>query len=209
MTAFIIRRLLYTIPIVFGVLLLTFLLFTLIGGDISYQIAGKNADAETIAEIRHEYGLDKPLFFGEDGAFFDSQFFNHFKNALTFDFGNDLNRELITERIWRGVGPSLALTTPMFLGTLVISISVALIVAFVRGSLGDVILVVICVAGMSIPYLSFIIFGQYCLCLSNGLVSDFLCAGSADLDQYCVTGADRYCGRAGRQSAVLSHRDAG
>jgi len=161
MTAFIIRRLLYTIPIVFGVLLLTFLLFTLIGGDISYQIAGKNADAETIAEIRHEYGLDKPLFFGTEGAFFDSQFFNHFKNALTFDFGNDLNRELITERIWRGVGPSLALTTPMFLGTLAISISVALIVAFVRGSLGDVILVVICVAGMSIPYLSFIIFGQY------------------------------------------------
>lgn len=64
MTAFIIRRLLYTIPIVFGVLLLTFVLFTLLGGDISYQIAGRDADAETIAEIRHEYGLDKPLFVG-------------------------------------------------------------------------------------------------------------------------------------------------
>jgi peptide/nickel transport system permease protein len=161
MTAFIIRRLLYTVPIVFGVLLLTFLLFTLIGGDISYQIAGKNADAETIAEIRHEYGLDKPLFFGKGGAFFDSQFFNHFKNALTFNFGNDLNRELIIERIGRGVMPSLALTIPMFLGTLAISISLALVVAFVRGSLLDVILVVVCVAGMSIPYLSFIIFGQY------------------------------------------------
>jgi peptide/nickel transport system permease protein len=161
MTAFIIRRLLYTVPVVFGVLLLTFVLFTLIGGDISYQIAGKNADAETIAEIRHEYGLDKPLFIGKQGEFFNSQFIDHFRNALTFDFGYDLNRELILERIGRGVVPSLALTIPMFLGTLAISISLALIVAFVRGSLWDVILVVVCVAGMSIPYLSFIIFGQF------------------------------------------------
>ena len=230
MTAFIIRRLLYTIPIVFGVLLLTFVLFTLLGGDISYQIAGRDADAETIAEIRHEYGLDKPLFVGlepleeddwqankaayletaraaeaarledaESAAVrplsefeleqkakalwlselfkerlgsvrwgrswkmldFDSQFFNHFTRALTFNFGYDLNRELISDRILWGVGPSLALTAPMFAGTLAISITLALVVAFVRGSAWDVTVVVICVAGMSIPYLSFIIFGQY------------------------------------------------
>ncbi len=161
MTAFILRRLLYTAPIVFGVLLLTFVLFTLVGGDISYQIAGKNADAETIAEIRHEYGLDKPLFVGEKGDRFNSQFVAHFKNALTFNFGYDLNRELILERIARGVLPSLELTVPMFIGTLTLSISLALIAAFVRGSWLDVTLVVVCVAGMSIPYLSFIIFGQY------------------------------------------------
>ena len=230
MTAFIIRRLLYTIPIVFGVLLLTFVLFTLLGGDISYQIAGRDADAETIAEIRHEYGLDKPLFVGlepldeddwqghkeaylkqareaEEGRLkestagparplsefeleqegqkiwlrdlfkerlgglhlvqawrmldFDSQFFSHFTKALTFNFGYDLNRELIADRIRWGVGPSLALTVPMFIGTVTISIALALVVAFVRGSKLDMILVVICVAGMSIPYLSFIIFGQY------------------------------------------------
>ena len=64
MTAYIIRRLLYMIPIVIGVLLVLFVLFTLVGGDISQQIAGKNADAETIAEVRHEYGFDKPLFIG-------------------------------------------------------------------------------------------------------------------------------------------------
>lgn len=161
MTAFIIRRLLYTIPIVFGVLLLTFFLFSVIGGDISYQIAGKNADAQTIAEIRHEYGLDKPLFIGPKGNRLDSQFFHHFFKAVTFQFGYDLNRELIIERIARGVMPSLALTVPMFIGTLAISIALALVSAFMRGSALDAILVVVCVAGMSIPYLSFIIFGQY------------------------------------------------
>jgi peptide/nickel transport system permease protein len=214
------------IPIVIGVLLVTFVLFTLVGGDISQQIAGKNADAETIAEIRHEYGFDKPLFVGyepleddqwtepsdpnvllayvehtnggpaivtdfqrvtaleaarqdwlknlfkqrlKDGRLgrawkmlnLDSQFVAQFTNAFTFHFGRALDRERISEKILRGVGPSLALMVPMFLGTLVISISFALIVAFLRGTAVDHIIVILCVAGMSIPYLSFIIFGQF------------------------------------------------
>lgn len=226
MTAYILRRLIYMIPIVIGVLLVTFVLFTLVGGDISQQIAGKNADAETIAEIRHEYGFDKPLFVGyeplqgdqwteptdpnvllqyvehtnggpaivtdfqrvtaleaarqdwlknlfkqrvKDGQIgrawkmlnFDSQFVAQFTNAFTFHFGRALDRERISEKILRGVGPSLALTVPMFLGTVVISISFALIVAFLRGTAVDHIIVILCVAGMSIPYLSFIIFGQF------------------------------------------------
>jgi peptide/nickel transport system permease protein len=156
MTAFIIRRLIYMVPIVFGVLLVTFVLFTVVGGDISQQIAGKNADAQTIAEIRHEYGFDKPLFWS-----LDSQFTDHFKKAFTFDFGRAMDRERISEKILRGVGPSLMLTGPMFLGELIAAISLALIIAFVRGTVWDVTAVVICVAGMSIPYLSFIIFGQY------------------------------------------------
>jgi peptide/nickel transport system permease protein len=137
-------------------LLLTFILFNLVGGDPAIEMAGKNATAETIAEIRAEYGLDKPLFLA-----WDSQFTNHFKKALTFRFGRARDRELITEKILRGAGPSLSLTVPMFLGTLVISISLALVVAFVRGSKLDTVLVLVCVAGMSLPYLSFILFGQY------------------------------------------------
>lgn len=144
------------IPIIFGVLLLTFVLFTLVGGDISMEIAGKNASPETIQEIREEYGLNKPLFLS-----WDSQFVNHFKNAVIFDFGRARDRELVIDKIKRGVAPSLALTVPIFLGVLIISISLALVVAYVRGSKWDVLTVVICIAGMSLPYLSFILFGQY------------------------------------------------
>jgi len=178
MITYIARRLFYTVPIVFGVLLLTFVLFTVVGGDISIQLAGKHADPETIAEIRHEHGFDKPLFVGVGEGFtdnlrsgrlikafknldFDSQFIRHFKGALTFNFGRALDKERISEKILRGVGPSLALTVPMFAGTLFLSLSLALMVAFLRGSVWDVSTVVLCVAGMSIPYLSFIIFGQY------------------------------------------------
>lgn len=168
MTAYIIRRLLYTIPIVFGVLLLTFVLFTLVGGDISLEIAGKNATPETIEEIREERGFNKPLFLS-----WDSQFINHFKSALTFDFGRALDHEPVLDKIKRGVGPSLALTVPMFFGVVIISVSLALIVAFVRGTVWDMTVVLICVAGMSIPYLSFILFGQYFLAYKWGLFPVF------------------------------------
>ena len=168
MTAYIIRRLLYTIPIVFGVLLLTFVLFTLVGGDISLELAGKGATPETIEEIREEYGLNKPLFLS-----WDSQFVNHFKNALTFDFGRARDREPVIDKIKRGVGPSLALMVPMFLGVVIISVSLSLVIAFVRGTIWDALAVVVCVTGMSLPYLSFILFGQYFFAYKWGLFPVF------------------------------------
>jgi len=168
MTTYIIRRLLYTIPIIFGVLLVTFILFNVVGGDVSAEIAGKAASKETIEEIRKEYGFDKPLFFSRD-----SQFINHLKNAVTFNFGRAYDREPVTSKIKRGILPSLSLTVPMFFGLLIISISLSLVVAFVRGSNWDTTAVVICVAGMSIPYLSFILFGQYFLAYKWGLFPVF------------------------------------
>ncbi len=168
MTTYIIRRFLYTIPIVLGVLLLTFVLFTLVGGDISLELAGKGATQETIDEIREEYGLNKPLFLS-----WDSQFINHFKNALTFDFGRARDREPVIDKIKRGMWPSLALTVPMFFGVVIISVSLSLIIAFVRGTVWDVLGVVVCVIGMSIPYLSFILFGQYFFAYKLGIFPVF------------------------------------
>jgi peptide/nickel transport system permease protein len=169
MIAYIIRRLLYTIPIIFGVLLITFVLFNIVGGDVSDQIAGKSASAETIAEIKNEYGWNKPLFLAVD-----SQFVNHLKNSLTFNFGTSWSdREPIIEKIKRGAIPSLALTVPMFFGSLILSISLALAVAFFRGSIIDILSVFICVALMSVPFLSFILFGQYFLAFKWGLFPVF------------------------------------
>ena len=168
MTTYILRRFLYTVPIVFGVLLLTFVLFTVVGGDISVELAGKGASGETIDEIREEYGLNEPLFLA-----WDSQFINHFKNALTFNFGRSRDRELVIDKIKRGVWPSLALTAPMLVGVVVISVSLALVVASVRGSLWDTLAVMVCIAGMSIPYLGFVFFGQYFLAYKWGLFPVF------------------------------------
>lgn len=171
MITYIIRRILYAIPTLFGVMLLSFVLFNVVGGDISTEIAGKTATPETIAEIRAEYGWDKPLLFNLPAAkeksviaIFDSQFFSHFKSCLTFDFGHSIrNRRPIREIILEGALPSLSLTMPMFFLSLIISLIVSLLVANARGTRFDKALVVICVFGMSMPYLSYIMVGQYFL----------------------------------------------
>jgi peptide/nickel transport system permease protein len=176
MAAYVIRRLLYTIPIVLGVLLVTFVLFNLVGGDVSADLAGKSASAETIAEIKRELGWDKPVFADLDALgkgdlrkAIDSQFVNHFIKALTFRFGRSRvsGQEVWTELKARAPA-SLSLAVPMFLGTLFISIAISLGVAFVRGTWLDVTVVFVCVVGMSLPMLSYILFGMYFLAYKLG-----------------------------------------
>ncbi len=171
MRNYIIRRILYAIPITFGVMVITFLLFRIVGGDISREIAGKMATPKLIEVIRHEYGWDKPLFFNFHAlgkknikGFFDTQFFEHLKNCVTFNFGKSIRyREPVVDMIKDGAGPSLSITVPMFVIGLVTSLSISLVVAYVRGTLVDKGLVVFSVLLMSIPYLSFILMGQYFL----------------------------------------------
>ncbi len=61
MTAYIIRRLLYTIPIVFGVLLILFLIFNVVGGNPARAMLGKYATKKAVRELEHQLGLDLPL----------------------------------------------------------------------------------------------------------------------------------------------------
>ncbi|MCA9539068.1 MAG: ABC transporter permease [Myxococcales bacterium] len=169
MLAYAVRRLLQAVPTVFGVLLLTFVLFRLLPTDIAEKLAGEGASAQTIADLRWAFGLDKPLFFDLDGAsregiakLFDSQFFDHFQRMLTFDFGRSWStRRDVWGSLLDGIGPSLALTVPIFFLTLTTAIGLSLFTASRRGSRIDSSLVIACVIGMNVPLLSFIIIGQY------------------------------------------------
>ena len=81
------QRLLEVVPTTFGILLLTFLLFNVVGGSPAETILGKNATAESIAAFNHRYGYDKPLVVGAPGHVFDSQFFNFVKGVAKGDLG--------------------------------------------------------------------------------------------------------------------------
>jgi peptide/nickel transport system permease protein len=166
MSAYILRKIRNAIPIVFGVMIVTFVLFRVVGGDLSAELAGKSASKETIQEIRHEYGWDKPMFFNTHPEsvrdFFDTQLFDHLYNSATLNFGKSLSdKRYISEIILGGAVPSLSLTIPMLIMSVITSLSIALIVAYVRGSLFDKALVFICVLAMSMPYLSYIMVGQF------------------------------------------------
>ena len=164
MICYIIRRILYIIPAVFGIVLITFLLFNLLAGDITNEYTGPYADKAERDRVRSQLGLDKPLFFS-----IDSQFLNHLKNAVTFNFGRARDREKIIDKIKKGALNSLSLTVPILLGTVFLSVSLSLAFAFSHSRIVDFIFSIFCVLGMSIPFLSFILFGQYFLAYKCGL----------------------------------------
>ena len=69
MAAYVLRRLLYGVPILLGITLITFVLFHVVGGDPAIVRAGKHASPERLAEIRRELGTDRPLYFKAYGSY--------------------------------------------------------------------------------------------------------------------------------------------
>ena len=55
------HRLLYLLPVLFGVALLTFLIVSLLPGDLASVLLGDQATPETLAAVRHDLGLDQPI----------------------------------------------------------------------------------------------------------------------------------------------------
>src|SRR6202051_4056802 len=61
MLGFVARRLLYLVPVLAAVSLLTFLIASLLPGDLAYVILGDQATPENVAALRHDMGLDQPI----------------------------------------------------------------------------------------------------------------------------------------------------
>ena len=153
MWVYVARRILSGVPILFGVALVVFVVFHLLGGDPVYQMVGKHANEQQIAALRHEYGFDQPK---------SVQFLEYLKQIVTFDYGRSFaTRQPIRQMVLDGIGPSLTLAVPAFFFTTVFSILAALLMVFFNGRWPDRVGVVLCVLGMSIPMLAYILFGQY------------------------------------------------
>ena len=153
MFAYILRRLWQMLPTMAGVVVLVFVLFNWVGGDPSYLLAGKMADARAIANIRAQLGLDEPWYV-QLGIFV--------KQIATFDFGNAwATGEPVSHIIATRLGPSLTVLVPLTVLETTIGIALALAIAFVRGSLTDRLVMVACTVGMSISILVYIIVFQY------------------------------------------------
>ena len=161
-----VRRLLELIPTTIGILLLTFVLFNVVGGSSAAVVLGKNATKASIEAFNKRYGYDKPLILntrtGE--SLLDSQFFNFVKNIAKGEFGMATeHREPVVDVLKRGVGPSLSLTVPMVvLGTL-LGLALALGCAALRGSLFDKSVLVMSTVLMSVNYVVWVLAGQFFL----------------------------------------------
>jgi peptide/nickel transport system permease protein len=155
MLNYVIRRMFYMIPILLGIALVVFLLFNVVGGDPVLIMVGKHASPQMIEELRHELGLDRPLYL---------QFVDFLKQIVTFDYGRSFaTKQEVMSMITRAAPVSVVLVLPSFVISILIAISLALFVAFWRGTWIDRTIVVICVFMISLPSLAYILFGQYLL----------------------------------------------
>ena len=153
MFAYVIRRICYGIPIILGATLILFLIFTVVPGNPVTQLAGKHATPETIANIRHELGLDRSL---------AVQYFDFLKQTVTMDFGRSYStKQDIMEMFMTGAGTSLSLILPPFLITVVIALAMGALGAYFRGTWVDKSVVGIAVAGQSISMLVYVLAFQY------------------------------------------------
>ena len=168
MFAYLVRRVLYAIPILIGVNLLTFVLFFVVNSpdDMArMQIGVKRATPEAIERWRVERGYDKPMFYNPavsgSARVTDTIFFNKSLRMFAFDFGSADDGRDIAREIRERMGPSLAIALPTFLLSLYAAISMALLLVFFRATYLDFWGVVGCVAMMSISSLFYIIGGQW------------------------------------------------
>lgn len=155
------KRLLEVVPTTFGIIMLTFVLFNVVGGSPAQVILGKNATAESIAAFNHKYGYDLPL---------PKQFVKFCTDLAKGDFGVSTEAdEPVLDVLKRGVGPSLSLTVPILAGGTVVGLMLAMLCAAGRGGGFDRAVLVGSTVLMSVNYVVWVLAGQFVLAFKMGL----------------------------------------
>ncbi len=167
MLFYIIKRVLYAVPILIGVNLITFILFFMVNSpnDMARsQLGAKQVTPQMIEAWKENKGYNKPLFLNNKAEgiskITDTLFVQESLKLFSFNFGYSDNNRDIKEDIKERMYPSLAIALPTFIIGLVTNISLALIIILFRGTILDTTMMVVAVIIMSISGLFYIIAGQ-------------------------------------------------
>jgi ABC-type dipeptide/oligopeptide/nickel transport system permease component len=137
------QRVLYTLPVVWLVVSLVFLLIHLVPGDPVAQMLGEGAPQADIAATRHAYGLDAPL--GE-------QYVRYWKGVLHGDLGRSLRYgESVTRLVAQRYPYTAQLTLASLLVAILISIPAGVRSAQHRNRWDDRLISVVSLFGLSVP----------------------------------------------------------
>jgi len=145
MLAFIVRRLIGTVAVVFAITLLVFLIFFHTPGvDPARQLAGRNPNPDTIKLIRHQYGLDRPL---------PVQYVILMKKLfITRDLTSYSNQgQKVVPEIVAATPVTLSLVLGAAVIWVVVSIIMGVAAAVLRGTIFDPMLMVLALIGISMP----------------------------------------------------------
>lgn len=143
MGAFILRRLLGMVLVLFAVSVLVFLIFNVIpNGDPAARMAGKNVTPQVVEAIREEWGFNESL---------PVQYVTTMQKLFTGDLVSYDNRVNVVEEIVRGIPRSFSLTIGAAIIWLVIGVALGLFTATRAGHWTDRLVTVLALVGISMP----------------------------------------------------------
>jgi len=139
----VLSRIAQAIPVIFGVVVVTFLLTRMLPGDPAAYFAGAAADEQSIAEIRAALGLDRPL---------PEQFVYYVGDLMQGDLGQSISTgQPVAVELARRLPASLELTLVALLLSCSVAIPLGILAATRPGSLADHACRVLVTAGISLP----------------------------------------------------------
>ena len=137
------QRLLLAFPVLFGVLLIGFLLMQVVPTDPATVRAGPTATPDVIAEIRRDLGLDRPLWV---------QFGLYLWRLAQGDLGvSIINNVSVAQELGATIGPTLELMLASLVWSIPLGIALGTVGAYYRGSVLDRAVMAVSVAGVSVP----------------------------------------------------------
>jgi peptide/nickel transport system permease protein len=144
MTAYILRRILYLIPTFFGATFLAFLIIQMAPGDYLTQLElDPKVTPETIARLRSQFGLDRPVY---------EQYLLWMNNLLHLNLGYSFAFQApVLEVIWPRVVNSMVIVIPSTILLYLVAIPIGVYGAVRQYSLGDRILSFLAYVGLSVP----------------------------------------------------------
>ena len=150
---YILRRSWQMVPTLLGVIVLIFFLFRFFGGDPAEIMAGLKASPESVASIRMQLGLDRPV---------PEQLWAFIQQVFRFNWGRSwATNEAISEIFATRLPATLTIMVPILLLQMALAIFAGLALAGVRGSLTDRAAMLVSTAAMSVSFLVYVVVGQY------------------------------------------------
>jgi len=138
-----VRRVLITLPVLWVVVSVVFLLIHLVPGDPVVQMLGEGATASDVSVLRHAYGLDAPL---------GQQYLHYWRGVLHADLGQSLRlHDSVTRLVLQRYPYTLELTLAALLIGIAVSVPAGVFSALHRGRWQDRVLGAVSLGGLSFP----------------------------------------------------------
>ena len=143
MVNFIVRRILQTIPVLFGVIVITFILMYMVPGDPVVSMVGERYDEETIHKLRKELHLDDSL---------PMQFVHYVSNVMRGDFGKSfITGGSVSEELLIKFPNTLILAVASMIIAIITGLTMGIVSSLRPQSILDKITMLFALAGISAP----------------------------------------------------------